>query len=317
MPYLKARDGQKLHYWDVGRGPTCVLLHGFAMHAYLWLPYVAPLTYRYRFILPDLRGFGGSHAAPIGTSNALVQYADDLEDLLAGLNLDGCALAGLSMGACTAMEYQRRYGFSRVRAYLNIDTPPCVTGKPGWPWGLFGERYIEFRSQLLELLQDLSGYPALTQYPELPRRLRLRMWRQLSEFAIECTENPLLRRLFYYGRHESLVQPFANTRQWRVYVDLMRTFIEGDHDWRGSVPRTEQRLIRVFAGTESRVFPFEGQRYFEKLVPSAEIVRFDGAGHCLQFDAPTRFIRELGRFLADAGRHPYYRPLPLPVVARA
>ena len=51
------RDGADLHYLDVGRGPVCMLLHGFAMPAALWLPFVAPLATRFRFVLPNLRGF--------------------------------------------------------------------------------------------------------------------------------------------------------------------------------------------------------------------------------------------------------------------
>jgi len=317
MPQLSLRDGHQLHYWDIGRGPTCVLLHGFGMHAWLWLPLVAPLAYRYRFILPDLRGFGGSHHLPIRGENALLQYADDLEDLLAGLELDGCALGGLSMGACTALEYQRRYGFGRVRAYLNIDNPPCVTGKPGWPWGLFGERHIEFRGEMRELITDLGEYPDHTPFDELPRRLRGRLWQHLSEFGVASVENPWLQRLFHFGRYEPLIRRFAGTGQWRVYCDVMRTYAEGDHDWRGSVGRTEGRLFRVFAGTHSRMYPLEGQLHFERLVPGAEVVRFERAGHCVQFDQPTCFVRELGRFLHDAYRQPYAQLLPRSIGARA
>lgn len=317
MPQVTLRDGGKLNYWDIGRGPTCVLLHGFGMHAWMWLPMVAPLSYRYRFILPDLRGFGGSHHLPIATSNALVQYADDLEDLLAGLQLDGCALAGLSMGACTSLEYQRRYGFGRVRAYLNIDNPPCVTGKAGWPWGLYGERHHEFRSEVRELVTDLDEYPVLTQFSELPRPLRSRMWTMLSEFGVSAVENPWLQRLFHLGRYEALIRRLAGTEYWRVYPHIMRTYAEGDHDWRGSVGRTEGRLFRVFAGTHSRMYPIEGQLEFARLVPNAEIVRFEGSGHCVMFDAPGQFVKELGRFLHDAYRHPYLQVVPQRHSARA
>jgi len=121
MSYAQMRDGARLHYLSFGRGPdVCVLLHGFAMNAAMWVPFVAPLAHRVRFIIPDLRGFGRSHKLPLHQRSILDQHADDLHDLLDALNLHDVHLGGLSMGACTALQYQRRYGFGRIRAYLHM-----------------------------------------------------------------------------------------------------------------------------------------------------------------------------------------------------
>jgi len=309
MPHVELRDGHRLHYWDVGRGPPCILLHGFGMQAWMWLPTVAPLTRRWRFILPDLRGFGRSHHLPITRDNALHQYADDLEDLIEGLQLDGCALAGLSMGACTSLEYHRRYSFERVRAYLNIDNPPCVSAKPGWPWGLFGERHLEFRTPVRELLAEFDEHPHPTAFHELPAALRARFWQQFADFGAQAFENPLLQRLVRASGSFPLMQRLADTTHWRVYGQLIRSFTENDYDWRGTVGRKPAPLFRVFAGTQSRMYALEGQLHFSKLVPHAQIVRFEKAGHCIQFDQPTRFLRELERFLEDAYL-PYVRVHP-------
>ena len=53
MATYTAADGHSLHYWDMGKGPVCILVHGFAMPAFLWLPFITPLLGKYRFILPD------------------------------------------------------------------------------------------------------------------------------------------------------------------------------------------------------------------------------------------------------------------------
>ena len=65
MPSITTRDGAKLHYLSIGRGAPVILLHGFAMQGAMWLPFIAPLAMRFRFILPYLRGFGGSHDVPL------------------------------------------------------------------------------------------------------------------------------------------------------------------------------------------------------------------------------------------------------------
>src|SRR5262245_38430785 len=138
MPHARMRDGAELHYLDVGRGPTVMLLHGFAMPAPLWLPFVAPLATRFRFVLPNLRGFGGSHHVSLTNPCLLTQHADDVADLIEQLGLDDIRLGGLSMGACTSLQYNRLYGFDRVRSYLHIDQAPRVLNGPDWRHGLLG-----------------------------------------------------------------------------------------------------------------------------------------------------------------------------------
>lgn len=146
MPYATMRDGARLHYYDLGSkrsARTCVLLHGFAMPAALWIPFVAPQLHRARFILPDLRGFGGSHRLKLSQPTLLNQHADDVADLFEQLDLRNVHLGGLSMGACTSLQFHRRYGFSRVRAYLHIDQSPRVINAADWPHGLLGEQQAE------------------------------------------------------------------------------------------------------------------------------------------------------------------------------
>ncbi|WP_156493749.1 alpha/beta fold hydrolase, partial [Oleiphilus sp. HI0125] len=63
MAHYFSSDNVKLHYRDIGNGPTIIFLHGFGMHSGHWLPYAYPLSRKYRVIIPDLRGFGRSHHA--------------------------------------------------------------------------------------------------------------------------------------------------------------------------------------------------------------------------------------------------------------
>lgn len=79
-------------------------LDGFGMHGALWLPFVLPLAGRYRFLLPDLRGFGFSHRLSRAEPSAIGQHSRDVDDLVTGHDLHDVRLGGLSMGACTAPE---------------------------------------------------------------------------------------------------------------------------------------------------------------------------------------------------------------------
>ena len=158
MSKITLRDGAKLNVHMVGRGPTVVLLHGFAMPAFLWLPFIAPLAHKYRFVLPDLRGFGGSHRLALSTPCLLDQHASDLADVLGYLGESQVLLGGLSMGACTALQYQRHHSFGAVRAYLHMDQAVCVRNGPDWEDGLLGPEQAARLGAWSALMQDMEPY---------------------------------------------------------------------------------------------------------------------------------------------------------------
>lgn len=308
MPHALMRDGAKLHYLSVGRGAdTCLILHGFAMNAAMWLPFVLPLAHRVRFIIPDLRGFGGSHSLPLRQESILDQHADDLHDLLHALDLDQVHLAGLSMGACTALQYQRRYGFGRIRAYLHMDQSPCVPNRAGWRHGLLGEEQesqLAAWGELLDELEQHRGKP----YRKLPRSLRKRMWRGLAQFTDYAFHHRGMRLVSSLSRYELLIRRFAPTANWTVYLDCLRSYMRDDYDWRGSLPQLKVPMT-VLVGLESRMYPAEGQLRIADYVPHARLVPIAGCGHVVPFEAPRVFLRELGRFFEPA------RALPRPRAA--
>jgi 3-oxoadipate enol-lactonase len=92
----------ELAYDDVGRGPCVVLIHGHPFDRSLWQPQVAALATGFRVVAPDLRGFGDSPGTPHAVS--MREYAEDIEELLARLDIGRAAIVGLSMGGLVAME---------------------------------------------------------------------------------------------------------------------------------------------------------------------------------------------------------------------
>jgi 3-oxoadipate enol-lactonase len=92
----------QLVFDDVGAGPCVVLIHGHPFDRSLWQPQVAVLATRFRVVAPDLRGFGASPVTPHLVT--LREYAEDVEELLAGLGVERAAVVGLSMGGLVAMD---------------------------------------------------------------------------------------------------------------------------------------------------------------------------------------------------------------------
>lgn len=89
--------------WTGGQGPTLVLLHGAGDQAGTWANVVAALAPRYRLVIPDLAGHGGSAPAsgPLGVDQVLRGVE---ADLAAGPQ-DPAIIVGNSLGAWVALLY--------------------------------------------------------------------------------------------------------------------------------------------------------------------------------------------------------------------
>ncbi|HEU0195610.1 MAG TPA: alpha/beta hydrolase [Nevskiaceae bacterium] len=313
MSYARMRDGAKLHYLDVGHGPVCVLVHGFAMFGAMWLPFVAPLASRCRFIVPDLRGWGKSHDQRLSRTDAICQHADDLADLISGLGVDHVHLAGLSMGACASLEFLRRYGTRSIDAYLNVDQSPCIPNDSEWRWGLLGTGQSKFFAAWRQLIADFEPWLD-RRFDELPPFMRARLFATLGEFIGYAFYRHSLRALRFPAAREALMRLVMPVSNWPIYIATMRSFVEGAHDWRESLTHVDVPVTAMI-GAESRLYPAAGQAEIARLAPRGQVVKVAHAGHVVPFDAPQRFTRELARFLAASPARERSRFAPLRAVA--
>lgn len=115
-------DNRHVEYLDSGGAGTPVLLvHAFPLRAQMWEPQIESLGDRWRFIAPDLRGFGGSDGPEDASSYSMDSLADDLKAVLGELGIDRVVLAGLSLGGYVAFAFLRKYR-SAVSALVLADT---------------------------------------------------------------------------------------------------------------------------------------------------------------------------------------------------
>lgn len=303
MPAFRAADGENLSYWDIGRGPVCVMMHGFGMPAFLWLPFILPLARHYRFILPNQRGFGGAHNATIRHDLVFTQYAHDLHALITHLKLEKPSLVGFSMGACTSMEYQRLYGFDNIAAYLQVDQAMHVGHTEHGEHGLFGSEHVRWMDDLRGLIGDLQAHGTHQPFDALPKQQRKQLWRIFSAFSHTAFAHPVGRAVTRFARYERIIRTVAPTSNWPVYLDCMRGFAQHLPDFRRSMSTIPPACpVWFFVGDESRMYPAEGQLRASDWVAHARTIRFRNAGHALMFDSPLRFVRQLDAFLRYSAR---------------
>lgn len=133
---ITTRDGEQLFYRDVGEGSPVVCVHSWALSSEMWqYQSYAFVEAGLRCVAYDRRGHGRSSPASRGFDYDTL--ADDLEALLARLDLRGVTLVGHSQGCADIVRYLARHGSSRVaRVALLAPTLPIVRQVPNNPQGL-------------------------------------------------------------------------------------------------------------------------------------------------------------------------------------
>ena len=113
MPYVKAKDGTQLYYYDWGTGAPVVLIHGWPLTSASWEYRAAALAQSgFRVIAYDRRGFGRSGWPYSGYDYDTL--AADLSTVLDTLDLKGATLVGFSMGGGEVARYLGKYGPARI-----------------------------------------------------------------------------------------------------------------------------------------------------------------------------------------------------------
>ncbi len=299
MPFVKMRDGQSLFVRVIGRGQPVMMLPGLGMSSVSWLPFILPSLHRFRFYLPDFRGAGASSAVALKPGDVFQSHMEDVQDIVAHFGLRDFLLAGISLGASTALHLQREGGFGGVRRYLHIDQSPCVGNREDWPHGLFGPRQEELFGKMRSVLSVIDAHPACVHFADLPEDARRRAAGTLSEVLAMMAgaggAQPLIRRALMLPRALLGFMPMGRLADMRAYLSA---YVAGGHDYRPSL-REGRTPITVMVGMRSPLYAAEGQADIARYRADSRVVRFERSGHVPLKDEPLKFARELGRFLRE------------------
>lgn len=298
MPKITSRDGQTLNYIDIGpkSAPVCVLVHGFGMQASHWLPLILPLITQYRFILPDLRGFGGSINAQHNTDCVFETFAHDLHDVIEHLSVANVALAGFSMGGMTSLMYQRLYGTDKLRAYLQIDQSPVVHNTEDWPWGLYGNQQTQKFDEFREMYERIEQEAKPLLWSSLNPALQQGVLDGKANFIAGTLSNTIAKQAFMGLHKVGLTKLIVNDKNWPAYRACMSRYSHQQADMR-DVFNNYSIPLWVFAGEKSELYDIQGQRQMAALVEDSTFITFKGKGHALPYEAPVKFVRSLSAFI--------------------
>ncbi len=119
--------GVKMHYMMIGRGPTVVLLHGYAETSRMWIPIMPVLAQRFTVIAPDLPGIGDSGIPTDGLD--MKSAAIRVHELTRSLGITKASVVGHDIGLMVAYAYAAQFP-SEVQKLVVMDA--FLPGVPGW-----------------------------------------------------------------------------------------------------------------------------------------------------------------------------------------
>jgi len=256
--------GEKIVYYDVGTGPTLVLVHGFASQAYFdWGNVILPLAKAHRVIALDQIGFGGSDKPSVDYS--IQTYVDFLGEFLRKLKVDRFDLAGESLGGWIVANYTMQA--------LSADNA--------------GKYEIPKPSRLI--LEDAAGHTPIGSSAPIPIAGTLKdaagvafVFYDKSRVTSEFVRMNFALKL---GANDGATQ-----RSLRSNPRL------ADEVVTGKLAAITIPTLVVWGGNDQIVPLADGQDYAAK-IPNAKLVIVPECGHAPSLEKPTEFLNAVTPFL--------------------
>lgn len=299
MPFYTMPDGEQLFVREYGQGQPVLVLSGLGMLSWQWSAFLYPHQQKFRFIIPEWRGFGASSNCKIPHNlNAIESHWCDLEALLQHLDLNKPIVMAYSMGATTAM-HGFKYGHfkDQISAYLHIDQTPKIKVDEDWAYGLFGQQHSTFQKILSDISQLLAQYPQAKVLKDLPAHARAKLATDWMAFIQLQNSNPYSLKALKFVLHQSALQNMLLPSNHLDYLAwYINNYLKHDEDYRLALSHLNCP-VTFFSGIQSKLYPIEGQTRIAQSLPHAQQILFHRSGHTPLISEPIKFAREIARFL--------------------
>lgn len=246
-----------------GAGRALLLVHAFPLGAAMWRPQIAAVPDGWRFLAPDLRGFGG--ACPVPPATSMDAHAGDLVGLLDALGLARAVVCGLSMGGYVAFALHRLAsdriaGLVLCDTRAEADTPEARDNRRAMR-DLLGRRGPRVVADLM--LPRLLGDTTRRVSPGLADVVRGLVEANAAE-GIDAAIEALMSR------------PDATPQLSGIRIPVL-----------------------VVAGEEDTLTPIAFHETLRDGIPGARLAVIPGAGHLPNLEQPDAFNAVLHQFLSQ------------------
>jgi 3-oxoadipate enol-lactonase len=255
--------GRDVRYLEAGAGWPVLLIHAFPVNADMWRPQLERVPDGWRFLAPDVRGFGPE--PPVPGPFALDDVAADLAAFMDHLKLDRAVIGGLSMGGYIALAFSRRVperfdGIILADTKADADTPEAREG----------------RRAMIELVRAKG--PGAVADQMLPKLLS----------AATREERPGIVSMVRAMIESTSVDGIAGA------LDAMMR----RPDSTSGLPHINCPAL-ILVGAHDEVTPEASARAMEKRIERSRVVVLPEAGHLSNLESPDAFSRAVSDFLAS------------------
>jgi pimeloyl-ACP methyl ester carboxylesterase len=249
-----------------GSGEPLLLLHPFALSADAWRPVLPALERHHEVLVATFPGHMGGEPIPPGFHTSISASVDLAEAELDAAGLDRVHLAGNSLGGWFAIELARR-----GRALSMVAIAPGG----GWECGSVEERRLLRTFMRMGTLVRLGGpFAPLLSRIGIARRLALRQ-------VVSRPGNLTPEEATFLIRAPS---------RCATFYDVLRRL---PNEPAPAPMSASSCRMRIVWGSEDELLPMRGySERWRRLLPGAEWVILEGAGHIPMYDDPDR-IAEL------------------------
>jgi 2-hydroxy-6-oxonona-2,4-dienedioate hydrolase len=119
--------GQNIHYFEVGQGPTVILLHGLGGAKEFWLANIGALASKYHVYAIDQIGFGQSDKPLLDYK--IATFTDFLHGFMQAEKIAKATLVGNSFGGWIALDFTAQYP-EMVDKLVLVDAAGLAWQKP-------------------------------------------------------------------------------------------------------------------------------------------------------------------------------------------
>jgi 3-oxoadipate enol-lactonase len=253
--------GRRQRYLSAGSGWPLILLHAFPLNADQWRPQLERVTSGWRFLAPDLRGFGPA-GAPVSTLT-MDEIAAGVLAFLDALEIEKAVIGGLSMGGYVTMALYRTAP-ERFTAMVLANTRAGADTEEG-----------RAARERMAALAQREGAAAVAD-EMMPKLLGATSRRARPHLE------PLVRRLIESN------SPAAIAAASQAIKDRP-----------DSTPTLQSSAVPalIVTGDEDMIIPASEGETMARVVSRSQLVVLGAAGHLSSLEVPDDFSEALGNFL--------------------
>jgi pimeloyl-ACP methyl ester carboxylesterase len=270
-------NGSDVYFWEYNpdKKQTIVVVHGFR-GTHHGLESIIKELPEYRFIVPDLPGFGKS-TPMVSAPHTIDGYADCIYKLIPHSKSDQIFLLGHSMGSVIVAKLISDYPHLTTKAvFINP-----ISAKPSEGIG---------RVKLFPgvLYHQLAG-------KILPEKIGLHILKNkqlflLGSASMTMTRDKALRKIIHWN-HVTYMKEFSDRKT--LLEAFESSAISTIADYKDSI--TIPTLF--IAGTRDAIAPIKSQRTLTGKMAQAMLVEIENVGHIIHYEKPRLAAKAIKNFI--------------------